>query len=97
MSNGQQKYFVRIHGKIMGPFEVDQMRSLRDRGRLRAEHEISLDRRRWEPASQLQEVFERAEPAAAARTQAPAAAPAASAATEAPASNGDGTQWFYTR
>jgi len=51
------KHFVRISGKILGPFGMDQLRSLKSRGRLRAEHEVSLDRRNWNPASDLADLF----------------------------------------
>lgn len=54
------KHFVRISGKILGPFDVTQLRSLKDRGRLRPEHEVSLNRQNWMPASQLSGLFSEA-------------------------------------
>jgi len=52
------KHFVRINGKILGPFDMNQLRSLKSRGRLRIEHEVSSDRRTWIPASDLADLFE---------------------------------------
>jgi len=86
-----QRWFVRIRGKVIGPFGLDQLQSLRDRGRLQQEHEVSRDRRTWEPAANLAGVFAAA-PAAGADggfslSPEPAAAPA-----------GDGVAaWYYAR
>jgi hypothetical protein len=52
------QYFIRIRGRIMGPFDWPQLRSLRDRGQLNRFHEVSTDRRTWTPASSLGELFE---------------------------------------
>ncbi len=54
-----QKYFVRIRGKIMGPFTLDQLTSLKNRGRLHDEHEVSTDRSTWVPANRIEGLFER--------------------------------------
>jgi len=51
------EYFVRIRGKILGPFSIGQLIALRERGQLQPYHEVSLDRYTWEPASTLTQVF----------------------------------------
>ncbi len=50
-------YFVRIRGKVMGPFGEAQLISLRDRGQFKPFHEVSSDRILWAPASTLIVVF----------------------------------------
>jgi len=50
-------YFLRISGKVLGPFPIDHLQSLRDRGRLKGFHEVSTNRADWQPASTLHEVF----------------------------------------
>lgn len=48
-----QQYFVRIHGKVLGPFAAEQLCTLRDRGQFRQFHEVSEDRRTWRSAASL--------------------------------------------
>jgi S1-C subfamily serine protease len=50
-------WFVRMRGRVIGPLQVQQLKSLRDRGQFRSFHEISEDRQAWRPASTLTEVF----------------------------------------
>jgi hypothetical protein len=61
----EKRFFVRIRGKVMGPFGLPQLRSLRDRGQFRAFYEISEDRQAWSSATSLGELFP---PDAAGRT-----------------------------
>lgn len=51
------KWYVRVRGKVMGPFDLQQLRSLRARGRFGRFHEVSADRKTWQPASTLTELF----------------------------------------
>lgn len=51
------KWYVRVRGKVMGPFDIEQLRSLRSRGRFGRFHEVSEDRKTWQPASTLTELF----------------------------------------
>ena len=46
-------YFIRARGKILGPFNLEQLKRLRTRGKFSRAHEFSTDRRNWEPASTL--------------------------------------------
>jgi hypothetical protein len=49
--------YVRVRGKVIGPFGLRELLSLRDRGQFRRFHEISEDRKTWLTASTLAEVF----------------------------------------
>ncbi|HEV3079921.1 MAG TPA: GYF domain-containing protein [Gemmataceae bacterium] len=49
--------YIRVRGKVLGPFTLEDLRSLRDRGQFRRFHEISEDRRSWAPATSLGELF----------------------------------------
>ncbi len=51
------KYYLRIRGKVLGPFEMKQLQSLRSRGKLGRSNDISMDRRDWVPASEVSELF----------------------------------------
>jgi hypothetical protein len=53
----EQRFYVRVRGKVLGPFAVAQLRQLRDRGQLKRFHEVSTDRQQWEPAAGLAELF----------------------------------------
>lgn len=50
-------YFVRMNGKMLGPFGLIQLQSFRDKGRLRREHELSVDRESWFEAGRIPELF----------------------------------------
>jgi S1-C subfamily serine protease len=49
--------YIRVRGKVQGPFTVDALRAMRDRGQFRRFHEVSEDRRSWAPATALNELF----------------------------------------
>src|SRR5438105_2674859 len=51
------QFYVRIRGKVTGPFRLDQLRSLCNRGQLGRFHEISEDRRAWVGAGSLAGLF----------------------------------------
>lgn len=56
MSSGPEStegYFIRVRGKVLGPFSTDKLKALRARGQFSRAHEISSDRRSWQPASTL--------------------------------------------
>jgi TM2 domain-containing membrane protein YozV len=77
----EKHYFVRVRGKIRGPFDVPQLRSMRDRGQFSSFHEVSEDRKLWMPATVVMEVF-----APLARVTGPTAPP------EPPT---PANQWYY--
>jgi hypothetical protein len=50
-------YYIRVRGQIRGPFSLDELRSMRERGLFRRFHEISTDRDTWSPAGCLGALF----------------------------------------
>lgn len=54
--------YVRVRGKVLGPFSHAQLSSLRDRGQFHSFHEVSEDRVAWRPASTLAGMFESKKP-----------------------------------
>lgn len=55
--DGQSKYYVRIRGKVLGPYTIKQLSTLRTRGQISQSNEISTDGTNWESAARLHEVF----------------------------------------
>jgi hypothetical protein len=55
----EKRYFLLINGKILGPFELPQVKALRDRGQFQWFHQISEDRQNWIIASTMPELFTR--------------------------------------
>jgi GYF domain 2 len=53
----KQSFYIRIRGKVTGPFGFEQLKSLRNRGQLRRFHELSEDRQTWVPASAIAQLF----------------------------------------
>jgi S1-C subfamily serine protease len=85
----QTNYYVRLGMQLMGPFSLDQLRALKDRGRLQPFHSISTDGRTWQPASTLTELFPpepQAQVAAHGAGQAPSPLPSVSPPSE---------SWYY--
>jgi hypothetical protein len=52
-----KRLYIRIRGRVIGPFNHQQLMSLRERGQFQRFHEVSADRKRWQPASVVTEVF----------------------------------------
>ena len=52
-----QLYFIRNRGRVLGPFSVDRLNSLRARGQFSRVHEVSVDRVNWFPGSSLDHLF----------------------------------------
>jgi len=80
MSSTASPWFIRSGKKVQGPFSVEQLKGLKERGRLTEAHELSQDRVKWVPAAD-------APPFRVAT--APAGRGAAAAAS------GDGIAWFH--
>jgi hypothetical protein len=64
-ANGPTVYYVRVRGKIHGPFDVEKLKKLHARGQFSRAHEVSQDKRSWQPAGTLQELFAAPEPPSA--------------------------------
>ena len=104
MSIGPGQWYVRMRGRVLGPFSPSQLASLRARGRLTEDHELSQDRRSWLKASEMPGAFA----LSAQREPQPARAvelewPVASSTAEAPAPDQISPaasvepQWFVAR
>lgn len=52
------KYFVRIRGRIQGPFSSDKVKQLVSRGQISRSHEVSTDGTTWRRASEFVDLFE---------------------------------------
>jgi hypothetical protein len=50
-------WYTRAQGRTLGPFTLNQILSLRDRGKLSQFHEVSHDRCSWRSAAQVSEIF----------------------------------------
>jgi hypothetical protein len=59
MANEQSgtNYYVRMRGKVLGPFSTKQLNTLRSRGQFSEANEISADGTTWESAATLVELF----------------------------------------
>ncbi len=53
----EPRYFVRTQGRVSGPFTVNQIRALHQRGHFGRFHEVSADQRTWQPAGEFPELF----------------------------------------
>lgn len=51
------QYFIRIRGKVQGPFDVDKLRGLARRGQFSRMHEVSPDGLQWLAAKEYPELF----------------------------------------
>lgn len=51
------RYFVRVRGKIHGPFDIEKLKKMHSRGQFSRAHEVSQDKRTWHPAGTLRELF----------------------------------------
>ena len=103
MSSGSDKWYVRTRGRVLGPFDRSQLASMRDRGQLSQDQEISQDRRSWIKAAELPAIDSRAEEApaqqpAAADTEWPVFALADEPAAGVVAATGaTGSTWYVAR
>jgi hypothetical protein len=53
----EQRLYIRVRGRVSGPFSLPQLRTLRDRGQFRRFHEVSPDRVQWTSAASLTDLF----------------------------------------
>jgi hypothetical protein len=53
----EKRLYVRVRGKVLGPFAIEQLKSMRDRGQFRRFHEVSEDRQRWVSAASMSDIF----------------------------------------
>lgn len=53
----EEKFYVRIKGRVVGPYSIKQLNTLRTRGQFSQSNEISSDGQTWESASILDSLF----------------------------------------
>ncbi len=51
------QYYIRLRGRVQGPFDAEKLRQLARRGQFSRMHEVSPDGQQWSPASQQPELF----------------------------------------
>lgn len=59
-------YFLRMQGRVTGPFTMEKLKALRIRGVFQPFHEVSTDKLNWTPASSISEIFSVVSPVQAA-------------------------------
>ena len=64
-ARSNQQYFIRVRGKVLGPFTLEKLKALRARGQFSRIHEVSTDRQQWQPASTLDAMLGLPHPVAA--------------------------------
>ena len=52
-----EAFYVRVRGKISGPFDIPTLQKLVRRGELSRIHEISRDRTAWSTAGEFEDLF----------------------------------------
>ena len=88
---GEPTYFIRLRGRVSGPFTAKQLQALHQRGQFSRFHEISEDRKTWITASTLAHLFP-------GLTSEPPLAEAAKVAEALPVDSGHGAgarKWHY--
>lgn len=78
----EEQYFLRLRGKVRGPFTADQLRRMQHRGQFSKLHQVSTDKKEWEPAENLNLLIQNTSTAS---TQVAESADAA-----------DSAEWHYT-
>jgi hypothetical protein len=56
-ATGSTQYYIRVRGKVHGPFDVEKLKKLHARGQFSRAHEVSVDKRSWQAAAELPELF----------------------------------------
>lgn len=56
-ATGSTQYYIRVRGKIHGPFDAEKLKKLYVRGQFSRAHQVSVDKRSWQAASELPELF----------------------------------------
>lgn len=50
-------YFIRVRGRVLGPYDVAQLKTLRGRGQFGRANEVSTDRQTWQSAASIEHLF----------------------------------------
>lgn len=92
-----ESYYIRVRGRVGGPFDEEKLQSLAQRGQLTRAHEVSEDKVSWFPAKDLVSVF----PKKSAQLPGPAGSVGWAQNIFGPTPSSDGSsgnlsQWYYT-
>jgi hypothetical protein len=53
----QPNYFIRVRGRILGPYSISQLATLRSRGQFGRANEFSTDGSSWQSAATIESLF----------------------------------------
>lgn len=81
MPDEPNRWYIRVRGRVLGPFDTTQLRKLRALGQFSRANEVSTDRLTWQPATDIEHLFaairEKAVPGKSSDASREAAPPAA--------------------
>jgi hypothetical protein len=98
-----ERFYIRLRGRVQGPFEIEQLHSLARGGQFSRLHEVSNDGEAWTAAKDRPELFPRVAPARAPSVHGKGNESAGDVFALAPAQDqtlapSDGeAQWYYAR
>ncbi len=67
-SGSHGSYFIRVRGRVSGPFDIAQLKSLRARGQFSRANEVSIDQQTWLSAATIEHLFGGSTPVIATRS-----------------------------
>ncbi len=91
-------YHIRIRGSVLGPFRLERLQAMIQRGQLTRLHEVSNDGGEWRAAGDFPELFPpppASSPAAGSEPQMTQVSPLVVESTTATRSEPSAVQWFY--
>jgi hypothetical protein len=93
----ENQLYIRIRGRVLGPYDQEKLQSLARRGQLSRMHELSIDSTNWVNASNFPELFVVEDrPLAAASQQGPSEIPNAPK-RQGPSAAPSGRRWWYRK
>ena len=57
MSNSEEMLYVKMRGRVIGPFDADRLKQMAKMGQLSRTHMLSTDAENWQRASEFPELF----------------------------------------
>lgn len=92
-----QQFFVRIRGRVQGPYDAEKLRSLVRRGQLSRMHEVSNDKVAWRQAADFPELFSTPEPRSASPRNATVGVDAIAGESDGEIPLQDDKEWYYAK
>jgi len=93
--SARETYHIRIRGNVLGPFRLEQVLKMIERGQLTRRHEVSCDGSEWRPAGDLPELFAPQSPPGAPTPAMTEAGPEVSSFTAWDANASRNNAWYY--